>query len=108
MFGNLFELAGKIQKAKQEVAAARTRLAEIIIEKSSDDGKIRVRISADKTIREIHIDTTLMQFDADYLARKLRQTLNQALDEATQIQENEVKKALQRVLPDIPGLDKLF
>ncbi len=108
MFGNLFGLAEKIQKAKQEVADARARLAETFIEKSSDDGKIRVRISADKNIHEIHIDPTLMQFDATYLSGKLRQTLNDALNEATAIQEREVKEALQRVMPDIPGLDKFF
>ncbi len=108
MFGNLFGLAEKIQKAKQEVADARARLADTFIEKSSDDGKISVRISADKTVHDIHIDPTLLQFDADYLAGKLRETLNTALDEATRIQEREVKDALQRVLPDIPGLDKFF
>ncbi len=108
MLGNLFGLAEKIQKAKQEVAEARARLAETLIEKSSDDGKIRVRISADKNVHEIHIDPTLMQFDAGYLSGKLRQVLNEAMDEATGIQESTVKEALQRVLPDIPGLDKFF
>ncbi len=108
MFGDLFGLAGKIEKAKKEVADARKRLAEMYIEKTSDDNKIRVRISADKTIHDIQIDPSFEGMSVDYLAGRLKALLNEAMDEANAIQEKEVKDALQRVLPDIPGLDKFF
>ena len=108
MLGDLFGLTGKIEKAKKEVDEARERLAGIYIEKSTDDHKIHVRISADKTIHEIRIDPAFQSMSMDYLAERLREILNQAMDEATAIQEREVKEALQRVLPGIPGLDKFF
>ena len=108
MLGDLFGLTGKIEKAKEEVARAKERLAKIYIEKTSDDNKIYVRISADKTIHEIRLDPSFEGMAPSYMAGKLKEILNEALDEATAIQEREIKEALQRVLPGIPGLDKFF
>ncbi len=106
MFGDLFNIKEKIEKAKQEVLETKSRLDKVFIDKESPCGAISVRVTANKQIQEIEIKNA---FDNnDELASILKQTLNEALKEAGEIQEIELKNAFTKHMPSIPGLDNLF
>ncbi len=107
MFGNLFDIMGKLDKVKKEVKETREKLAQTRMEHVSEEGEIKVVVTADKQIDKIEISPSLLQ-DKTALEEKLLQTLNQALAKAGALQEQEVKAVLGKTFGNIPGLSDLF
>ncbi len=106
MFGDLFNIKEKIEKAKQEVFDTKQRLDKVYVDKTSACGNISVSVTANKQVREIRIAE--IPGNKENLAEILTRTLNEALEEAGKIQEVELKNAFVKHLPDIPGLNHLF
>ena len=101
----LGDLLKKMQEAKKEVEAAKKRLEEVYIEEESDDNIIRVVVTGNKRIAEIHIDTDfLARADKSLIEDMTIININKALDKADKIYEEEMKKAAKGLLPGIPGL----
>jgi len=107
MFGDLFNIKDKIEKAKQEVIDTKERLNKVYIDKTSPCGAVRVSVTANKQIHDLKIDPAAFE-NASELAETLKATLNRALEEAGKIQETELKNAFAKHLPDIPGIDHLI
>jgi DNA-binding protein YbaB len=106
MFGDLFNIKEKIEKAKQEVLDTKARLDKVYVEKTSECGTVKVSVTANKQIR--NIDISGWTGSNEQLAEVLKKTLNAALQEAGEIQEVELKNAFTKHMPNIPGLDNLF
>jgi len=107
MFGDLFNIKEKIEKAKAELEETRERLNRVYVDKSSPCGAVRVSVTANKQIHDLKIDPSAFD-DADSLAETIKTTLNLALEEAGKIQETELKNAFKKYLPDIPGMEGLM
>jgi len=103
MFGDLF---GNLEKQQKEM---RARLASFIVEASAADGQVKVTASADKTIKNIHIDEDFLKdADREELEDQLIIACNRALTLAGEKEKEEANKLLKENLPpgmgDLPGM----
>ena len=58
MFGDMM---GKLKEAQKKVEETKVRLNSVLIDESSSDSKLKVTITANRTIKSIEIDDTLLQ-----------------------------------------------
>lgn len=104
MFGDLSGMMDKLKQAKQEIAETKERLNTVLIDEISTDGKIKVTVTANKEIKTIAINDSLL-VDAEELEDYLILTLNKALKRAGEINEHEMAAAAKNGMPSVPGMD---
>ncbi|MFD0993608.1 YbaB/EbfC family nucleoid-associated protein [Tenacibaculum geojense] len=107
MFGDLSGMMDKLKQAQQKVEETKQRLNTVLIDESGADNKIRVTVTANREIKSIIIDDSLLT-DAEELEDYLILTLNKALKRAGEINEQEMAVAAKSGMPNIPGMDGLF
>ena len=104
MFGDISGMMGKLQEAQQKVEETKKRLNTVLIDELSSDGNIKVTVTANREIKAIRIDDSLLQ-DTEELEDYLILTLNKALKRAGEINEQELAIAAKAGMPNIPGMD---
>jgi DNA-binding YbaB/EbfC family protein len=104
MFGDMSGMMQKLKDAQKKVEETKTRLNTVLIDESSSDGKIKVTLTANRVLKSISIDDSLLT-DAEELEDFLIITLNKAIAKASKINENEMAAAAKNGMPDIPGMD---
>ncbi|WP_075342886.1 YbaB/EbfC family nucleoid-associated protein [Tenacibaculum agarivorans] len=104
MFGDLSGMMDKLKQAQQKVEETKQRLNSVLIDESGADGKLKVTVTANREIRAINIDDSLLQ-DNEELEDYLILTLNKALKRAGEINEQEMAIAAKSGMPNIPGMD---
>jgi len=104
MFGDITGMMGKLKEAQQKVEETKKRLDTVLVDENSADNKIKVTITANRTIKSISIDDSLLN-DAEELEDYLIITLNKAIERASTINENEMAIAAKSGMPNIPGMD---
>jgi DNA-binding YbaB/EbfC family protein len=104
MFGDLSGMMDKLKEAQQKVEETKTRLNSVLVDEVSTDGKLKVTLTANREIKAISIDDSLLS-DAEELEDYLIIALNKALKKASKINENEMAVAAKSGMPNIPGMD---
>jgi hypothetical protein len=104
MFGDLSGMMDKLKKAQEEVEKTKLRLNTVLVDEASSDGKIKVTLTANRQIKNIAIDKSLLN-DAEELEDYLIITLNKALEKASNINEVEMANAAKSGMPNIPGMN---
>ena len=104
MFGDISGMMGKLKEAQQKVEETKKRLDTVLVDESSSDNKIKITLTANRKIKAISIDDSLLN-DAEELEDYLIITLNKAIEKASQINENEMAIAAKSGMPNIPGMD---
>ena len=104
MFGDISGLMGKLKEAQQKVEETKKRLDTVLVDENSADDKIKVTLTANRTIKSIAIDDSLLN-DTEELEDYLIITLNKAIEKASKINENEMGVAAKSGMPNIPGMD---
>ena len=104
MFGDLSGMMQKLKETQQKVEETKKRLDTVLIDEVSNDGKVKVTVTANSTIKSITMDDSLLD-DADELEDYLILTLNKALEKAKKINENELANVAKSGMPNIPGLN---
>ena len=104
MFGDLSGMMGKLKEAQQKVEETKKRLDTVLIDETSNDKKIKVTITANRKIKSISVDESLLN-DAEELEDYLIITLNKAIERASIINEQELAIAAKSGMPNIPGMD---
>ncbi|QNK77638.1 YbaB/EbfC family nucleoid-associated protein [Winogradskyella sp. PAMC22761] len=104
MFGDMMGMMGKLKDAQKKVEATKERLHTVLIDEASNDDKLKVTITANRTIKSISIADELLQ-DKDMLEDYLILTLNKAIEKATNVHEAEVAAVAKEGMPNIPGMD---
>ncbi len=104
MFGDLSGMMDKLKQAQQKVEETKQRLNTVLIDESGAEGKIKVTVTANREIKVITVDDSLLQ-DAEELEDYLVLTLNKALKRAGEINELEMAVAAKSGMPNIPGMD---
>ena len=97
-------MMGKLKEAQKKVEETKQRLNHVLVDEKSSDGKLKVTITANRTIKSISIDDDLLQ-DKEMLEDYLILTLNKAIEKATNVNETEIAAVAKEGMPDIPGLD---
>ncbi len=104
MFGDMMGMMGKLQETQKKVEETKQRLNYVLVDEKSNDGKLKVTITANRTIKSISIDDELLQ-DKEMLEDYLILTLNKAIEKATSVNETEIAAVAKEGMPNIPGLD---
>jgi DNA-binding YbaB/EbfC family protein len=104
MFGDLMGMMGKLQEAQKKVAETKQRLDHFLIDQQSNDGLLKVTLTANRTIKSVLVDDVLLE-DKEQLEDYLVLVLNKAIERATAINEAELGAAAKDGMPNIPGMD---
>lgn len=104
MFGDMMGMMNKLKETQEKVEATKQRLNTILIDEASTDNKLKVTITANRTLKTIEIDDELLE-DKEMLEDYLILTLNKAIEKATSVNETEIAAVAKEGMPDIPGLD---
>lgn len=104
MFGDLMGMMGKLQETQQKIEETKQRLDTVLVDEKSTDGLLAVTITANRTIRSILIDDSLLN-DKEMLEDYLVNVLNKAIAKATQVNETELGAVAKEGLPNIPGMN---
>lgn len=100
-------MMGKLKEAREKVEATKKRLDTVTLKESSQDGMLEVLLTANREIREIRIDDTLLA-DKEQLTDYLVITLNKALKKAGEVHDTELSAVAREGMPDLPGMDSLL
>ena len=97
-------MMGKIKETQAKVEETKKRLDHVLIDEKSTDGLLKVTLTANRTIKSITIDDTLLQ-DKEMLEDYLLNVLNNAISKATNVNEAELGAVAKAGLPNIPGMN---
>jgi hypothetical protein len=103
MFGDMMGMMNKLKETQKKIEETKQRLHTVLIDEASNDGKLKVTITANRTIKSIEIDESLIN-DKDILTDYLITTLNNAIEKATNRHEAELAAVAKEGMPNIPGL----
>lgn len=104
MFGDMMNMMGKLKETQQKIEATKQRLDTVLIDEKSNDNLLNVTISANRKIRSITIDESLLE-DKEQLEDYLILVLNKAIEKATNVNEAELAAVAKEGMPNIPGMD---
>ena len=107
MFGDLMGMMGKLQETQRKVAETKKRLDTVLIDEQSNDGLLKVTVTANREVKSIAIEDTLLE-DKDQLEDYLVLVLNKAITRASEINQTELDAVAKADLPMIPGMENLF
>jgi len=104
MFGDLMGMMGKLKETQEKVEATKKRMDTVLIDEASNDGLLKITLTANRKIKSIEIEPTLLE-DKEQLEDYLILTLNKAIEKATHINETEIAAVAKEGMPNIPGMD---
>ena len=107
MFGDLMGMMGKLKETQAKVEETKKRLDTVMVDEASTDGLLKVTLTANRQIKSITIDDTLLQ-DKEQLEDYIVLILNKAIEKATRVNETELAAVAKDGMPNIPGMDSLF
>jgi len=100
----MMNMMGKLKEAKKKVEDTKKRLDTVLIDEKSIDDKVKITLTANRTIKSITIAEDLLK-NKEELQDYLILTLNKAIEKATKVNEAELAAVAKEGLPDIPGMD---
>lgn len=104
MFGDLMGMMGKLKETQAKVEETKKRLDTVLIDESSNDGLLKITLTANRKIKSIEVDDSLLE-DKEQLEDYLILTLNKAIEKATNVHESEIAAVAKDGMPNIPGMD---
>lgn len=107
MFGDIMGMMGKLKETQQKIEETKKRLDSVLVDEQSNDGLLKVTITANRSIRSITIDDSLLE-DKEQLEDYLVLVLNKAIAKATAVNDAELGAVAKDGMPNIPGLDGMF
>ena len=100
----MMNMMGKLKETQKKVEETKKRLDTVLIDEKSSDDKVKITLTANRTIKSITIAEDLLK-DKEELEDYLILTLNKAIEKATKVNETELAAVAKEGLPDIPGMD---
>ncbi|NDI98883.1 YbaB/EbfC family nucleoid-associated protein [Flavobacterium sp. LaA7.5] len=104
MFGDIMGMMGKIKETQQKIEETKKRLDTVLVDEQSNDGLLKVTLTANRQIKTITIDDSLLE-DKEQLEDYLILVMNKAIAKATAVNEAELGAVAKEGMPNIPGMD---
>lgn len=104
---DLMGMMGKLRDTQQKIEDTKKRLDTVLIDEQSNDGLLKVTLTANRKITSIAINDSLLE-DKDQLEDYLILVLNKAIEKATNVNQAELDAVAKMDMPMIPGMDNLF
>lgn len=97
-------MMGKLKETQQKIEETKKRLDHVLIDEQSNDGLLKITITANRKIKSIVVDESLLD-DKEQLEDYLVLTLNRAIEKASAVNESELGAIAKEGMPNIPGMD---
>ena len=104
---DLMGMMGKLKETQQKIEDTKKRLDSVLINEQSADGLLKVTLTANRAIKSITIDDSLLE-DKEQLEDYMILVLNNAIEKATKTNEAELDAVAKMDMPIIPGMGDLF
>lgn len=104
MFGDIMGMMGKLKETQQKIEETKKRLDSVLIDEQSNDGLLKVTLTANRAVKSIEIDDSLLE-DKEQLEDYLVLVMNKAIEKATNVNEAELGAVAKDGMPNIPGMD---
>jgi len=104
MFGDIMGMMGKLKETQQKIEDTKKRLDTVLIDEQSNDGLLKVTLTANRKVKSITIDDSLLE-DKEQLEDYLVLVMNKAIEKATNVNEAELGAVAKDGMPNIPGMD---
>lgn len=99
MMGQIKEVQGKVKKAQEN-------LVHITAEGEAGAGMVKAVVNGKKQVISINIDSSLVNDNDREMIQDLTvAAINKAMEEVDVLAKEEMRKATDGVLPNIPGMD---
>lgn len=107
MFGDLMGMMGKLKDTQLKIEETKKRLDTILIDEQSNDGLLKVTITANSVLKSIAIDDSLLQ-DKEQLEDYFLLVINKAIAKASNVNQTELDAVAKVDMPMIPGMEDMF
>lgn len=97
-------MMGKLKETQQKIEDTKKRLDTVLVDEQSNDGLLKVTLTANRGVKAITIDDSLLE-DKEQLEDYLVLVLNKAIEKATSVNEAELGAVAKEGMPNIPGMD---
>ena len=104
MFGDIMGMMGKLKETQQKIEETKKRLDTVLIDEQSNDGLLKVTMTANRTVKSVIVDDSLLE-DKEQLEDYLVLVMNKAIQKATNVNEAELGAVAKDGMPNIPGMD---
>jgi DNA-binding YbaB/EbfC family protein len=104
MFGDLMGMMGKLKETQQKIEETKKRLDSVLIDEQSNDGLLKVTLTANRLIKSIEVAPALLD-DKEQLEDYLVLVMNKAIAKASNVNETELAAVTKDGMPNIPGMD---
>ncbi len=103
---DMMKMMGKVKEAQSKMKEVQESLVNITAEGESGAGMVKAIVNGKKQLIDLIIDESLYNpEDKDMLKDLIIAATNMAMDKADVLAKEEMKKATEGMLPNIPGLD---
>ena len=104
---DLMGMMGKLKETQQKLEETKKRLDTVLIDEQSNDGLFKVIITANRTIKSITVDDSLLE-DKEQLEDYIVLIINKAIAKASAVNQAEMDAVSKMDLPMIPGMEDMF
>ena len=104
---DLMGMMGKLRETQQKIEDTKKRLDTVLVDEQSNDGLLKVTLTANSKIKSITIDDSLLE-DKEQLEDYLILVLNKAIEKAAKINQAELDAVAKMDMPMIPGMEDMF
>ena len=104
---DLMGMMGKLRDTQLKLEETKKRLDTVLIDEQSNDGLLKITITANRTIKSITVDDALLE-DKEQLEDYLVLVMNKAIERASSVNQTELDAVSKMDLPMIPGMEDMF
>ncbi len=103
---DMMKMMGKLKEVQERMKEAQKQLEFIHVSAESGAGMVKATANGKKQLIKLEIDKSLIDpNDPEMLQDLIVAATNKALQEAEALGKEEMKKATDGMLPNIPGMD---
>ena len=103
---DMMKMMGKMKEVQQKMKEAQDSLVHVKASGEAGGGMVRATVNGKKQVIALDIDPLILKADDKVLVQDLViAAVNKATEEAEVLAKEELKKATEGMLPNIPGMD---
>ncbi|WP_375578933.1 YbaB/EbfC family nucleoid-associated protein [Marivirga tractuosa] len=103
---DMMKMMGQIKEVQGKVKEAQENLVHITAEGEAGAGMVKAKVNGKKQLVSIEIDSSLVnENDKEMIQDLTVAAVNKAMEEVDVLAKEEMRKATDGALPNIPGMD---
>jgi nucleoid-associated protein EbfC len=103
---DMMKMMGKMKEVQAKMKEAQDNLVRVHATGEAGGGMVKATVNGKKQVISIDIDASILKMDDKVLVQDLIvAAVNKANEEVEVIAKDEIKKATEGLIPNIPGMD---